>query len=92
MASSDSLAFRNESPALWFGPRSHGKPGPRNERLWLMWPAWAWRVAVPTMSAREINVFQRAALALAAAGVRDRAGVIRENLPAVAGSFIFFQV
>jgi hypothetical protein len=40
-----------------------------------MWPAWAWRVAVPTMSAGKINVFQRAALALAAAGVRDRAGV-----------------
>ncbi len=75
MASSDSLTFRNESPALWFGPRSHGKPGPRNERLWLLWPAWAWRVAVPTVSTRETNVFQRTALALAAAGVRDRVEV-----------------
>ncbi len=71
MASSDSH-FRNESPALWFGPRAHANPGPRRERLWLLWPAWAWRVAVPANSQRSLNVFQRAALALATAGLRDQ--------------------
>ncbi len=62
--------FPADAPVLWFGPQAHANPGPRNQRLWLLWPAWAWRVAIPGRPERGLNLFQRTVLSLAQAGVR----------------------
>jgi len=55
-------SFGAETPILSYGPRAHAKPGARNDRVWLLWPAWAFRVVVPELRARRLNVLQRAVL------------------------------
>lgn len=37
---------------------------------WVLWPVFAWRVVAPVPLPRKLNVFQRAVLGLARAGVR----------------------
>lgn len=69
MAAFGDRLFPPDAPVLWFGPRAHAKPGPRNQRLWLLWPAWAWRVAIPGRRDHSLNLLQRTALSLAYAGV-----------------------
>ncbi len=64
-------AFSRDAPVLWFRPRPHANPGPRNQRLWLVWPAWAWRVAIPSRPTHGLNLFQRTVLALARAGIHS---------------------
>jgi hypothetical protein len=44
-------------------PRAHD-PGGRNDRVWLLWPAWAFRVIAPEFRERRINVLQKAVLAI----------------------------
>lgn len=47
---------------LWYGPRGHAHPGPRNERLWLLWPSLAYMVVAPEPRTRILNALQRAVL------------------------------
>lgn len=46
---------------------------------WVLWPVFAWRVVAPVPKERKLNLFQRAALGLARAGV-VRVGDIAERL------------
>ena len=39
--------FDLETPVLHYALRAHAKPGPRNQRVWLLWPAFAYRVVAP---------------------------------------------
>ena len=39
--------FGPETPILFYEPRAHANPGRRNDREWLFWPAWAFRVVAP---------------------------------------------
>ena len=73
MAVFGSDPFPPDAPVLWFGPRAHANPGPRNSRLWLLWPTWAWRVAIPARPDGGLNLLQRTVLALAQAGVHTSA-------------------
>lgn len=58
-------SFDVETPVLWYGPRAHDhKPGPRNERGWLLWPAWAYRVIAPSFERRKLNALQQAVLGI----------------------------
>ncbi len=61
--------FDKESPVLYFKPRAHVKPGGRNEREYILWPAWAYRVVSPEVRDRKINVLEKAVLGLCRAGV-----------------------
>jgi hypothetical protein len=45
---------------LW----AHADPGGPNERAWLLWPAWAFRIVAPEFQQRRINVLQHAVLAV----------------------------
>lgn len=55
-------SFGTETPVLSYGPRAHAYPGGRNDRAWVLWPAWAYRVVVPEFRRRRINVLQKAVL------------------------------
>ena len=49
------------TPALYFTPKSHVYY--LNQRLWVMWPAYAYRVIAPLPTAnRSVNLFQKAIL------------------------------
>lgn len=55
-------SFGPETPILSYGPRAHANPGGRNEREWLFWPAWAFRVVAPEFRSSSINALQKAVL------------------------------
>ena len=60
----DSHRFGQDTPVLRL---TRGKdPGAR----WVLWPVFAWRVVAPVPLPRKLNVFQRAVLGLARAGIR----------------------
>ena len=61
-------SFEPSCPVLYFRPRGHTHPGPRNERAWLLWPTWVYRVVCPKTSDRLLNVFQEAVLGMLCAG------------------------
>lgn len=68
-----------ESPVLSYGPRAHINPGGWKERLWLFWPAWAYRVIAPEQREKSVNALQRAVLAILRAS-RLTAGEMAERL------------
>lgn len=74
-------SFGTESPVLDYGPRAHADPGRRNDRVWLLWPAWAFRVIAPEFRHRGVNALQRATLGVlrasrfTAAELGERLGV-----------------
>ena len=55
-------SFGPDTRMLFYGPRPHANPGGRNDRVWLGWPAWAFRVVAPEFSSNRLNALQRAAL------------------------------
>ena len=55
-------SFGPETPILSYGPRAHANPGRRNDREWLFWPAWAFRVVAPEFRSCDINELQKAVL------------------------------
>ena len=60
-------SFVPEAQVLWYAPRSHAKLGPRNDRGYLLWPAWAHRVMAPEVRERLLNPLALAVLGLLAA-------------------------
>jgi len=66
-------AFDRLTPIIDLGPNT--LPQRYAQRRWLLWPFWAWPVAVPALRARGLNLFQHYVLALAARGVRAPAEV-----------------
>ena len=77
-------SFGPDTRMLSYGPRSHANPGGRNNRVWLGWPAWAFRVVAPEFSSNRLNALQRAALGvlraskLTALELGHRLGIHRE--------------
>ena len=57
-------SFGAETPILSYGPRAHADPGGRNDRVWVYWPAWAFRVVAPEFRDRSFNVLQKAVLGM----------------------------
>ena len=74
-------SFGPETPVLSYGPSAHANPGPRNDRVWVIWPAWAFRVIAPQFRRRPFNALQKAVLGvlrasrLTAAELGERLGV-----------------
>ncbi len=63
----ETFSEANLTTVLNYGPRSaheHEKRG----RVYLLWPAFAWRVVAPEPDTRRINMFQKAVLGLCRAG------------------------
>ena len=58
--------FTRESPVLDYGPKSHSR---WEKREFILWPALAYRVVVPQVRRRALNLFQRAALGLCRTGI-----------------------
>ena len=56
------MSFGPETRILSYGPRAHANPGGRNDREWVCWPAWAFRVVAPEFRERPFNVLQKAVL------------------------------
>ena len=56
------MSFEPETRILSYGPRAHANPGGRNDREWVCWPAWAFRVVAPEFRERPFNVLQKAVL------------------------------
>ena len=80
-------SFGPESPVLSYGPRAHANPGPRNDRVWVLWPAWAFRVIAPQFRRRPFNALQKAVLGVLRAS-RHTASELGERLgvhPELAG-------
>ena len=77
-------SFGPDTRMLFYGPRAHANPGRRNDRVWLGWPAWAFRVVAPEFQANRLNALQRAALGvlraskLTASELGHRLGIHRE--------------
>ena len=77
-------SFGPETPILSYGPRAHANPGRRNDREWLFWPAWAFRVVAPEFRSRSINALQKAVLGvlrasrLTATELGERLGIHHE--------------
>jgi len=61
--------FTREDPVLNFGPRKSKEHANRISWEYILWPAWAYRVVAPRVRDREFNMFQRAILGLARAGL-----------------------
>ena len=78
------MSFGPETPLLLYGLRPHADPGGRNDRVWLGWPAWAFRVIAPEFRSRRLNALQKAVLGvlrasrLTAAELGERLGIHRE--------------
>ncbi len=60
-------SFSPETQALDYRPRAHVFAGPRNDREYLMWPAYAFRVVAPQPSPGRLNLLQKAVLTALAA-------------------------
>ena len=58
------MSFGPDTPVLSYGPRAHADPGKRNDREWLLWPAWAFRVVAPELRSRDVNLLQKAVLGM----------------------------
>ena len=77
-------SFGPDTPVLDYGPRAHADPGRRNDRVWLGWPAWAFRVVAPKLRSTRLNALQKAVLGvlraskLTAAELGNRLGIHRE--------------
>ncbi|HWO23904.1 MAG TPA: hypothetical protein VNO30_34415 [Kofleriaceae bacterium] len=71
------LAFTKDTPVLRL---TRGKAP---DARWVLWPVLAWRVVAPVPRDRPINLFQRAVLGLARAGVTRLAEVSGHLLIAV---------
>ena len=77
-------SFGPDTPTLFYGPRAHADPGGRNARVWLGWPAWAFRVVAPELRSGQLNALQKAVLGvlraskLTGAELGYRLGVHRE--------------
>lgn len=54
----------HESHILWYRPRAHAHLGPRNDRVYLLWPALAFRVVVAEPYTRRLNLLQKAVLGI----------------------------
>ena len=84
-------SFGPETAVLSYRPRAHVHPGGRNDRAWLLWPSWAFRVVAPEFRKRRINVLQQAVLGvlqgsrLNAAELGERLGVHPELAAFVVG-------
>ena len=72
-------SFGPESPVLSYGPRAHPNPDPRNDRVWVLWPAWAFRVIAPQFRRRPFNALQKAVLGVLRAS-RHTAAELGERL------------
>ena len=85
------MSFGPETPILSYGPRAHANPGGRNDREWVCWPAWAFRVVTPEFRERPFNVLQKAVLGvlrasrLTATELGERLGVHPELAAFVVG-------
>jgi len=55
---------RVERTPLQYELRAHAYPGPRADREWMLWPAWAYRVVAPAARPRRMNVLQKAVLGI----------------------------
>ena len=55
-------SFGPESPILYYSPRPHANPGKRNERVYVIWPAWSYHVIAPVMEHQQLNELQQAIL------------------------------
>ena len=77
-------SFGAETPVLSYRPRPHADPGGRNDRVWVLWPAWAFRVVAPELRPNGVNLLQRAVLGvlrasrLTATELGARLGVLPE--------------
>jgi hypothetical protein len=67
--------FDRTTPIVDFGATS--SPFKREARRWLVWPVLAYRVLLPSQGNPPFNVFQRAALDMCRAGVRDAEEISR---------------
>ncbi len=63
--------FDRATPVVDFGATSAPFRLDRDTRRWFLWPAFAYKVLLPTRGNPPFNVFQRAALDMCRAGVRD---------------------
>jgi hypothetical protein len=68
-------AFDKLTPIIDQGPNA--LPQRYGSTRWLLWPLWAWPVAVPAVRWRGLNLFQHTILALAARGVHRAVDVGR---------------
>lgn len=66
-------SFGPETPVLTYGPTAHAKPGPRNDRVWVLWPTWAFRVIAPEFRRRPFNALQKAVLGVLRASLHTPA-------------------
>ncbi len=87
MASFDSFApyFDKDTPVLRL---TRGKD---SRARWVLWPVYAWRVVAPVPKERTLNLFQRAVLGLARAGVTGIVDVAERLLiaPDLAGLVVW---
>ena len=72
-------SFGPETPVLSYGPSAHANPGGRNDRVWVLWPAWAFRVIAPEFRRRPFNALQKAILGVLRAS-RHTAAELGERL------------
>ena len=71
--------FGLETPVLDYVPRAHANPGGRNDRVWVLWPAWAFRILAPQFRRRPFNALQKAVLGVLRAS-RHTAAELGERL------------
>jgi hypothetical protein len=83
--------FDRTTPVVDFGATS--SPLRWKTRRWILWPAFAFKVLLPARANPPFNVFQRAALDMCRAGVRDAEEIARRlTLPTDLVGFVLEQL
>lgn len=64
-----STRFKRDDSVLWFNPRDHVGGASYQQRRYLLWPTWVYRVIAPSSENRRLNILQKAVLGLCNAGI-----------------------
>lgn len=85
--------FDRATPIVDLGANSRPLAWKRETRQWVLWPVHAYKILVPAARNSALNIFQRAALDLCRAGVRDPEKIAnRLALPADLVKFLVDQL
>jgi hypothetical protein len=63
------FAFKRDDSVLLFNLRDHVGGAPYQQRRYVLWPVWVYRVIAPSSENQRLNILQKAVLGLCNAGI-----------------------
>ena len=66
------MSFQKETPILYLNPRTATR---WSKQLYLLWPAWYYRVVAPRVQSRKVNILEKAVLGMCRVGTFSAAEI-----------------